>query len=291
MIHNSSVNFKLIHFLLWIKGSHQCPNFETFKCSDQNLSNSTCHFPNHKLVYHQILHHSSVSWNITPLYFFSSNNVCFVQKELINGQIFETCECKTCQTLHVNFETTSNPSSNLASFFIVITHNSFVNSKLIHFLLWIKGSHESPNFETFKCSGENLPYSLCHFPNNKSVFLQILHHFSVSWKITPLYFFRSNVIYFTQKEPIKVELLRILRVQVKIHQILVIFEKTNQFFYEFYIILQCHETQLLYTFLAEILYTFNKRRLLKHKFGKISREQSKVCNFALYFAQIIEGFR
>ena len=39
----------------------------------------------------------------------------------------------------------------------------------------------------------------------RSVFIQILHHYSVSWKITPLYFFSSNLIYFGQKEPIKVK--------------------------------------------------------------------------------------
>ena len=39
-------------------------------------------------------------------------------------------------------------------------NNSSVDFKLILFLLWIKGSHQSPNFETFKCFGENLPYSL-----------------------------------------------------------------------------------------------------------------------------------
>ena len=93
-----------------------------------------------------------------------------------------------------------------------------------------KGSHKSLNFETFECSGKNVPNSLCHFLNRKSVFLEILHHSSVSWKITALYFFRSNVISFTQKEPIKVEILRILSAYVKIHQILVIFETTNQFF-------------------------------------------------------------
>ena len=71
-------------------------------------------------------------------------------------------------------------SSNLASFFIVMIHNSSVNFKLMHFLLWIKGSHQSPNFETFKGSGKNLPHSSSHFPNHKSVFLQILYHFSLS---------------------------------------------------------------------------------------------------------------
>ena len=89
-----------------------------------------------------------------------------------------------------------------------MTHNSSVNFKLIHFLLWSKGSHQSSNFDTFECSGENLPNSSCHFPSNKSVFLQILYPSSVSWKITPLYFFSSNNIYFAQKDHIKMKILK-----------------------------------------------------------------------------------
>ena len=65
----------------------------------------------------------------------------------------------------------------------------------MHFLLWTKRSHQSSNFGIFKCSGENLRNSSCHFPNHKTVFFQILNNCSVLWKITPLYFFRSNVIY------------------------------------------------------------------------------------------------
>ena len=93
--------------------------------------------------------------------------------------------------------------------FFVITHNSAVSFKLIHFLLCIKGFNDGPNFENFKCSGENLPNSSCHFPNHKSVFLQILHHTLVSWNIAPLYFFSSNIIYFGQKQPIKVQIFEI----------------------------------------------------------------------------------
>ena len=119
-------------------------------------------------------------------------------------------------------------------------------------------------------------YSSCHFPNHKSVFLQILHHSSVSWKIILLYFFRSNVIFFSQKERIKVEILRILSAQVKIYKILVIFETANQFFCKFCITPQCHEAWLFYAFLAEILYTFNKRSLSKYELDEISCEQSKV---------------
>ena len=61
-------------------------------------------------------------------------------------------------------------------------------------------------FETFEHSGQNLSNSLCQFLNDKSIPLQILHPSSVSWKITPLYFFSSNNIYFAQKEPIKVKI-------------------------------------------------------------------------------------
>ena len=99
-----------------------------------------------------------------------------------------------------------NSSSNFALFFMVITHNSSVNFNDIPFLLWTKGSHQSSNFDTFECSGENLQNSLCYFPGNKSVFHQILHHSLMSWKITPLYFCSSKNIYFTQKEPIKIKI-------------------------------------------------------------------------------------
>ena len=70
--------------------------------------------------------------------------------------------------------------SNFASFFFVMAHNSSVNVKPLNFPLPIKGSHQSPNFVTFKCSNEKLPYFSCHFLNHKSVFLQILYHSLVS---------------------------------------------------------------------------------------------------------------
>ena len=68
-----------------------------------------------------------------------------------------------------------NSSSIFVSFFIVMTHKSPVNFKLMYFLFWIKASHQSPNFETFKCSDENLPNFSCHFWKRKSVFLQAFY--------------------------------------------------------------------------------------------------------------------
>ena len=91
----------------------------------------------------------------------------------------------------------------------------------------------------------------CHCPNYKSVFFQILHHASVSWNTTPLYFFRLNVVYFAQKEPIKVSSGQNLPNSC---------ETVDQFLFKFWITVLCHETELLYTFLAEILYIYFQQK-------------------------------
>ena len=128
-----------MHFLLWEKASHQSPNFNT---SGENLPNSSYHFPNYKSVFLQIVHGTSISSKITPLYFFRSKVIFLAQNRPIKVQVFET----------------------------------------------------------FECSNQNPPNS-CHFLNNILVFLQILNHSSVSWDISPLYFFSWNFMYFQQKEP------------------------------------------------------------------------------------------
>ena len=105
MTHNSSVNFKF-----YFGQKDQSPNFDTFKCSGENLPNLSCHFSNHQLVFLQNLHCSSVSWKITPLCFFSSNNIYFAKKELIKVKRFETFECpgQNLSNPYVNFDTTSS---------------------------------------------------------------------------------------------------------------------------------------------------------------------------------------
>ena len=148
---------------------------------------------------------------------------------------------KSCQIPHANFETRSQFFFKLC----IILHchdTSSVNFKLMHFLLWFKVSIKVPGLRHL--SGLMKIFHISHviFQTTIQFFFQILHYSLVSWKITPLYFFRTNVIYFAQKEPIKVETLRISSAQVKVDQNLVIFETTNQFFFEFCITLQCHET-------------------------------------------------
>ena len=92
-----------------------------------------------------------------------------------------------------------NSSSNFQSFFIVMTHNTPVNVKLMLFLFWTKDPIKVP---ILTLSSVLVEIS----PNYKSVFLEFLYGSSVLWKMFPLYFFRSNVICFARKVPIKVQI-------------------------------------------------------------------------------------
>ena len=115
-----------------------------------NLPNSSCHFLKHKSV------------------FLQKYIIYFGQRSQLKSNFFKFSSARV--KIH--------QIPNVMSFFIVMTHNSYVNFNLIHFLLWTKESHQSTNFDTFKCSGENLPNS-CHFSNHKSVFSNIALLFSV----------------------------------------------------------------------------------------------------------------
>ena len=101
ILYPSSISWKIIRLYFFssnnIYFAHKEPIkvkiFEAFECSGQNLTNSLCKFLNDKLIPLQILYATSVSWKKTPLYFFSSNNIYFAQKEHIKMKIFETFKC------------------------------------------------------------------------------------------------------------------------------------------------------------------------------------------------------
>ena len=95
--------------------------FETFEGSGQNLSNSLCQFLNDKSISLQILHPSSVSWKITPLYFFSSNNIYFPQKEHIKMKICETFKCSSQNSSNSSWQFWNNKSIPLQ----ILHHSSF----------------------------------------------------------------------------------------------------------------------------------------------------------------------
>ena len=84
---------------------------------------------------------------------------------------------------------------------------------------------------TFNYLCVDLPNYLCHFWNHKSFFTTQL-----------LCIFISNITYFLQKYPIKVQIFRLSTARVKVHQIShVIFQIKSQFFFKVWIFFQCHE--------------------------------------------------
>ena len=133
----------------------------------------------------------------------------------------------------------------------------------MHFLLWTKGSHENTNFDTFKCSDENLPNSSCHFPNHKSVFLQILHDSSVSWNMLLCTFLGQTLYTLHKRDQSKCKFFRLFSARIKIHQILVIFETKNKFFLKFCTTLWYHETYFLHTFFSWNFIYFQQKYPIK----------------------------
>ena len=90
----SSVHFSSNNIYFARKKPIKMKMFETFEYSGQISSNSLCQFWNDKSIPLQMLCLSSVSWKIIPLYFFSSNNKYFAQKEPIKVEIFETLSAR-----------------------------------------------------------------------------------------------------------------------------------------------------------------------------------------------------
>ena len=75
------------------------------------------------------------------------------------------------------------------------------------------------------------PIRHASFETTRSAFIQILHHCSVSWKITPLYFFSPNLIYFGQKYPFQVKFSDFWVVGGKLFQFLMSYLKPLVSFY------------------------------------------------------------
>ena len=169
---------------------------------------------------------------------------------------------KIKQIPHVIFQSISSSSSNFASFCSFMTHKSSVLSWLKRNILSTKIAHQSADFQTYYCLHWNSRNSTCHFRNQLSVFRQTLHHSSVTWDITFLYFFIWNFTCFGQKEPIKVQISRPSTGRMKLNQILYVnFQAASQFIFKFCITL----TKLLWHFLAET-YALDKKSPWKYNF-------------------------
>ena len=138
-----------------------------------------------------------------------------------------------------------NSSSNFASFFNILTQNSPVNVKLIHFLLWIKGSHQSPNFHTFEHElwWKFAKFLLSFLKTQVSFPSNVASIFSAIKQNSPILFLAQTLYTLFKRSPLKCKFLRFSSARVKICQIPhVNFELTSQFLFNFCIILHCHDT-------------------------------------------------
>ena len=168
-----------------------------------------------------------------------------------------------------------NSSSDFSSFFSVIRYNSCVNFQLTHFLLWTKGSHESTNLDTYKCSDENLANSSCYFPNHKSVFSNFVWLFSVI-KSNSSVLFQIKRFYFVQKGPIKARIFQTSQCSDQNSPNSCHFLNKKMFSSNFAALFSImrHNSSVLWQLTFYIIST--KFTLSKYKIGEISRDQSKV---------------
>ena len=98
------------------------------------------------------------------------------------------------------------------------------------------------------------------FETTRSEFIQTLHYYSVSKRITPLYLFSSNLIYFRLKEPIKVRFLDFLVVGSKFTKFLLPCLKLEvSFSLNFAALFSVIRDNSSVLFLAETVYDLDKR--------------------------------
>ena len=134
----------------------------------------------------------------------------------------------------------------------------FSNWNIICF--WEKEPINVQLFRIFSVLMKVHPIPRAIFETTRPKFIQILYHCSMSWKITPLYFLSSSLIYFGQKWPIKVKLLDFWLFGWKFTKSFMSYLKPQVFSLNF--------ASLFCTFLAGTLYDFYKRRSSKCKISE-----------------------
>ena len=120
------------------------PKCWDFQVSGENFLNSSCHFWNS--IFIQILQQYSVLSNITPWCIFRSNIIYFDQRHPLKWNFWDfwVLQSKFVKLLMPILNWEVNSSSIIASFFILMTHNSLVNFKLKYFQLWTKNPIKIP---------------------------------------------------------------------------------------------------------------------------------------------------
>ena len=121
-----------------------------------------------------------VSWKITPLCFFSLNNIYFAHKDPIKVKIFGTFECSIQNLSNSLWRFWNEESIPLQ---ILYPSSSFMKDyssvlflvQTMYTLLKRKEHIKIKLFEIFECSCQILSNFLCQFRNEESIPLEILY--------------------------------------------------------------------------------------------------------------------
>ena len=121
--------------------------------------------------------------NLNPLYFLAQTSHTFCKSSPSKRKFsdFPLPTLRFTKFLMSFFKQKNSFSSKFACFSRVMRDNSSVLFQMKLYMFLIKVAlHQSAYFQTCYCSHYNSPNSSCHFWNQGSVFLETLHHTSVS---------------------------------------------------------------------------------------------------------------
>ena len=142
--------------------------------------------------------------NITPTLSFSSSTILYQYSA--NFWDFWMLRSKFVKLLRSVLNSQVSPSSNFLQMFLfsVMKDTPLKGTfPALGFSTLSKRIPSKSTFWEFECSGQKFPNSYCHFWKHNSVFFQVLYQYSVSLSITHLYFISWSIIYFGQKQSIK----------------------------------------------------------------------------------------
>ena len=140
--------------MLWTKRVLQCKIFIILSALMKVHPIPHAIFETPRSGFIKILHHCSVSWNITPLYFLAQTSYTLDKNSPLE---FWEIGWKLTKLLMSNLKSHVSFSLNLASLFSAMGDKSSVLFYLKLYLIFTKGAHHSAKFQTSDCSDEISP--------------------------------------------------------------------------------------------------------------------------------------
>ena len=156
-------------------------------------------------------------------------------------------------------------------------------------MFWTKTAHHCTIFKLLGAPIKVYPIPHTTFETTRSGFLQILHHCSVSWKITPLYFFKLKPHMLWTKIAHWNQIFGLLSGWVKILQIPhVIFKTTRHFSLNFASSISC-QISLLYFSIWNFIWFLQKDPTAVQNFRLLTPQVKfhQICTLIGYFAESI----